>query len=128
MATDHLPHELVYQRALMLAAPQHLPVRVYQRNIINAQTVHGGRVRNGIKGQADLEVIVLGTALHVEVEAKTESGRLSPEQRKWQAFCQRSNIPHLVVRVRPNETVSETVTRWIQELRTCIENHAPRRL
>lgn len=120
--------ELDYQRRMMLETPRYLPVRVYQRNIINTRNEFGRRVRNGIKGQADMEVIVLGTGLHVEMEAKAVDGVMSPEQLKWQAFCQRSNIPHLVVRVLRKETPEETITRWIQELRTCIESHVPRHL
>ena len=114
-------NELAYQHAFIAAAPYHLPARLYQRNIINTQTIHGTRVRNGIKGQADIECIVFG-GLHIELEAKAIKGRLSPQQLKWQAFCHRNDIPHLVVRVAPDETPDQTIARWIEELRTCIES------
>ena len=43
-------NELAYQHAFVQAAPYHLPVRLYQRNIINTRTIHGTRVRNGAPG------------------------------------------------------------------------------
>lgn len=112
--------EIAYQHAFIAAAPYHLPARLYRRNIINVNTEFGRRVRNGIKGQADIECIVFG-GRHVEIEAKAIDGRLSPQQKKWQAFCLKNSIPHLVVRVHPNETPDQTITRWIEELRTCIK-------
>ena len=114
-------NELAYQHAFIAAVPYHLPARLYQRNIINVKTEFGARVRNGIKGQADIECIVFG-GLHIEIEAKAIDGRLKPQQKKWQAFCLKNDIPHLVVRVAPNETPAQTIARWIEELRTCIES------
>lgn len=107
--------------SFMAAVPHVLPdARVFRRNIINATTTFGTRVRNGIKGQADAYCLVRG-GLHVELEAKSATGSLSKEQLAWQAFCLRFDIPHLVLAARRNETPNDTVARWVAELRTVVE-------
>ncbi len=94
-------------------------VRVFRRNVLNVKTAFG-RVRNGIKGQADAYALVEG-GRHVELEAKSATGSLSKPQRKWQAFCLEFRIPHLVLKARRNEAPADTVARWVEELRTAIE-------
>ena len=105
----------------MAAVPHAIPsARVFRRNIINAVTVHNTRVRNGIKGQADAYCLVRG-GLHIEIEAKSATGRLTEAQVKWQSFCLRFDIPHLVLAARKNESPIDTVARWVSELRTVVE-------
>lgn len=110
--------------AFMAAAPYSIKdVFIERRNIINVETKFGQRVRNGIKGQADAFSLSPG-GLHVELEAKSATGRLAEHQRKWQALCERRNIPHMVLVARHQEPNRETIARWIEELKTCIESHA----
>lgn len=93
-------------------------VRVFRRNIINVMTKHG-RVRNGIKGQSDAYAIVRG-GRHVEVETKSATGSLTKEQRAWLAFCEKFEIPHLVLTARKGEDSDATVSRWISELQIVV--------
>lgn len=104
------------QWALLAAAPAAIPtLRLFRRNV---GTVRIGRrvMRFGVAGQADLWGVWKGGRL-VEVELKAAGGRLSPEQRDWAAFCASWGIPHVVLRAEANETVAETVDRWICELK-----------
>lgn len=116
--TDLLHH-------FILRAPLEIPAlwRVERRNIINVATVHGARVRNGIKGQADAFALTRG-GLHIELETKAARGVLAEAQERWRDACQAAGIPHLVLRARRGETPGETVTRWIDELRAVVESKA----
>lgn len=101
--------------AWIARVPYTLPhVRIFRRNIINGQLTTGQRVRNGIKGQADAYAICDG-GLHVEIEAKSATGRLTEEQKQWQAYCRARRIPHIVLTAGKNETPEETVERWVSE-------------
>lgn len=116
--TDLLHH-------FILRAPQEIPTlwRIERRNIINVETTHGARVRNGIKGQADSFALTRG-GLHIEIETKAARGVLEEAQRRWRAACVAHGIPHLVLRARKNESPDDTVTRWIDELRAVVESKA----
>lgn len=104
----------------MAAVPHAIPrARVFRRNVINVKTSFG-RVRNGIKGQADAYCLVHG-GRHIEIEAKSATGTLTPEQLKWQSFCRKFDIPHIVVVARKGEPPADTVARWVAELRTVVE-------
>ncbi len=50
-------------------------------------------------GMADLYGIIKTPcgAMHFEIEIKTGSSRLSPNQKKWKTFCENFNILHLTV-------------------------------
>lgn len=107
----------------MVATPATLPhVCIFRRNILNVRTDTGRRVRNGIKGQADAYALVDG-GRHVELEAKSATGVMSPKQLAWQRNCRRRGIPHLVIRARQTETPDATVARWVAELREEIARH-----
>ena len=100
--------------------PHMLPhVRVFRRNVLNVETVHGFRARNGIPGQADAYAIVEG-GLHVELETKAARGTLAEAQKAWRASCLRRRVPHLVLRAHRNEDPDATVGRWIAELQAAV--------
>jgi len=103
-------------------APHALPgLFVERRNILNVQTVHGFRARNGIIGQADSFAVYLGR--HVEIETKAARGTMRDAQVAWRKRCVEGAGPlpplcqHLVLRARKEEESSATVSRWIEELR-----------
>jgi hypothetical protein len=105
------------------AAPHTLPdVRVFRRNIINVETIHGFRARNGIAGQADAYAIFRG-GRHVELETKAARGTMRKAQIAWRAWCERWQVPHLVLRAVKGEQPSDTVVRWIAELGAAV--HVP---
>ena len=108
------------QVALLLAAPTRLPsVRFFRRNI-GAAKMHGGAtVRFAIPGQADLYGVTRGGG-HLEVELKAAGRHLEPDQRAWAAWCAEWEVPHIVLTGRKEETIEETVERWLGELERLI--------
>lgn len=60
----------------------------YRRNVGVARTQRGEVVRFGIPGQADIGGIYRGRA--VEVEVKTDEGRLSEAQKRWKMAVERA--------------------------------------
>lgn len=120
-------NELELMRMFMAEAATALPhVRIFRREIINAEVSKGGRhfhMKSGIKGQADLYALV-NAGLHVEIETKAAKGRLLEEQKVWRAFCLERRIPHLVLRAKAAEHPAETVERWIAELRAVVTSAA----
>lgn len=115
--------EIELMRMFMAEVPAALPhVRVFRRDIINAEVSHGGRsfhVKSGTKGQADLYALVDG-GLHVELETKAAKGRLADEQKVWREFCLSRRIPYLTLRACKGEHPAVTCERWIAELRAVI--------
>lgn len=113
--TDLLHH-------LILRAPREIePLwRIERRNIINVETKHGARVRNGIKGQSDAFAL-RRDGWHIEIETKAARGVMAEAQKNWRAACLAWGIPHIVLRARRGEKPEETVTRWIDELRAVVE-------
>lgn len=116
--TDLLHH-------LILRAPLEIPDlwRIERRNIINVETKHGARVRNGVKGQADAFALTHG-GRHIEIETKAARGVLAEAQERWRAACIARGVPHLVLRARRDEAPEDTVSRWIDELRAVVETKA----
>jgi hypothetical protein len=102
--------------AFIARVPYTLPVRIFRRNVAHGKLENGGYVRNGIKGQCDTYAVVKGTAKHIEIEAKSATGRLSQDQKQWQAFCRVWGTPHIVLVAGKDETPEETVERWVLEL------------
>lgn len=110
------PSEKELQSALLLAAPAAIPnLRLFRRNIGKAR-FKSAVVSFAIKGQSDLYGIWRGGRV-IELELKTSTGALSPEQLSWQAFCRSWGVSHLVLRAREGESTSDTVARWIIEIR-----------
>lgn len=107
--------ESTLQVALLLALPARLPsVRFFRRNV-GAAKFRGATVRFAIKGQCDLYGYVRGGRT-IEVELKAPGKRLEPDQKTWAAWCKEWGVPHIVLTGRDEETVEETVERWIVEL------------
>lgn len=105
------------QSALLLAAPARIPdLRLFRRNIGEAKLRGGYTVQFGIPGQCDLYGIVRGGS-HLEVELKGVKTPMSVEQRVWAEWCAEWGIPHIVLRAKKDETISQTVDRWCLELR-----------
>lgn len=103
------------QARLLLVAPERLPtLRLFRRNI-STVNLRGYKVQFGIPGQGDLYGLVRG-GRHLEIELKSATGSLNPEQRAWREWCIGWGIPHVVLKARKDETVEETVERWCDEL------------
>jgi len=118
--TDHL------QPALLLAAPKRIPdLRLFRRNIITARVPsHDNqpfdarsdrKVRAGIKGQADLYGFWRG-GWPIEIEFKSVTARSTPEQIRWAEWCREWGVPHLLLRALKEETLDETVQRWLGQI------------
>lgn len=106
------------QWALLKAAPAAIPhLRLFRRNVGTVR-VQNRTMRFGVAGQADLYGVFRG-GLHLELELKAAGGRLSPEQRAWQAFCLSWKVPHVLLVGGASETTDQTVERWIAEIREC---------
>jgi len=92
------PSEATIQAEIMLAIQRRWPQAViYRRNVGKARDPRSGRViQFGIAGQADIGVIIDGRA--VEVECKSETGRQSKEQRRWQTVVERAGGAYLLAR------------------------------
>lgn len=67
-----------------------------RRNVGVAVSASGSVVRFGQPGMADIEGVFRGH--HVEIETKSERGRQSPAQRRWQAAVERAGGTYLLVR------------------------------
>lgn len=106
-----------FMRAAHLALPDE--VRLFRRNIINVRSIHGTQVRNGIKGQCDAYAVQRG-GRHIEIEAKSATGRIEAEQAKWRALCERFAIPYLLLVARSGEDSKVTVDRWVEEFKACL--------
>lgn len=119
MTTMPLLNETDLLHMLIERVPFALPhVRVFRRNIINRKVTEAGRtfvIRNGIKGQSDAYALIKG-GRHVEIETKAATGRLEKEQKAWRAYCAAFEIPHLILRARPQEAPVVTIERWVNEL------------
>jgi hypothetical protein len=70
----------------------------------------------GIPGQSDLYCYVYGGRV-IEVELKSQNGRLTPEQRAWRDWCLAGQIPWLCLWPWPGEAPVETVRRWVEAIR-----------
>lgn len=105
------------QTELLLRAPKEfLHLRIFRRNVVVAR-VEGRTIHAGVKGQADLYGILRG-GKSIEIEIKSATGSLSPEQKAWASWCEEWSVPHMVLKARRGEIESDTIDRWIEELRT----------
>lgn len=57
-----------------------------------------GFVRFGLPGMADISGIQFGTGKRIEIEAKTETGRQTPEQKRWQLMIERFGGVYILAR------------------------------
>lgn len=82
----HQPNipESVLQR-LILAHVNKIPsVKVWRANTGLASTVHGTKLRFGIKGQADITGILGPTGKRLEIEVKSSTGKQTADQQAWE--------------------------------------------
>ena len=105
-------------RELLYEAARALPhLRLFRRNIlklrvIDARTQLERMVIAGIPGQCDLYGIQYGGRC-MEVELKSENGRLTPDQRTWRDWCLAGQVPWMCLWPWPGESKEETVQRWV---------------
>jgi hypothetical protein len=113
--------ESTLQAALLEAAPRELPgVRLFRRNVGVAK-MRGATLRFSIPGQADIYGYIKGDpARAVEIELKSATGTLEPDQRRWRDWCVAWGVPHIVLKAKKDESVEQTVARWIVELRALV--------
>lgn len=104
------------QRRLLDEYARHLPELRLFRRMVGKADVGGREIAFGIRGQSDLYGYWQGGAA-VEVELKSATGSLREEQKRWIAWCERWGVCAVVLQAKRDETVDETVARWITELR-----------
>ena len=103
-------------RELLYEAARTIPwVRLFRRNVLRLR-VEDRMVISGVKGQCDLYGLAFG-GTHLEIELKSQNGRLTPEQRAWRDWCQAGQIPWLCLWPWPGEVPAETVRRWVEAVR-----------
>lgn len=123
MSKNVLEGEL--QVAFLLEAPKVFPeLRLFRRNVMKIRVAdpRTGRVRSmrfAVPGQCDLYGICTG-GLHVEIELKSATGSLEPDQRSWRDFCSEWCIPYALLKAKKGESIPETIARWMVELRQAI--------
>jgi hypothetical protein len=109
--------EIYLMREFMHEASKALPnVRLFRRNVAKIK-VEDRIIATGIAGQCDLYAIVRG-GRHIEIELKSKAGKLSEEQLRWGLWCESWGVPWTVMCPLPKETPDQTVSRWIEELRS----------
>ena len=119
-----MSHESTLQASFLLVQPLELPsLRFFRRNIGEAKLRGGYTVKFGIAGQFDFYAIQTG-GLHIEVELKSSTGTLRPAQREWRDFCIAWKIPFVILKGRHEESVDDTVKRWIEEMRELLSRHS----
>ncbi len=102
-------------RELLYESARTIPwVRLFRRNVLRLR-VDDRMVISGVKGQCDLYGLVFGGA-HLEIEVKSQNGRLTHEQRAWRDWCLAGQIPWLCLWPWQNETKEETVQRWVSAI------------
>ena len=105
-------------RELLYEAARAIPhLRLFRRNIlrlkvVEARTGKDRMVIAGIPGQCDLYGIQYGGRC-IEIEIKSQNGRLTPEQHAWRDWCLAGQIPWACLWPWPRETKEETVQRWV---------------
>lgn len=114
-----MPTEIQLQSALLLEAPRVLTsARLFRRNV-GAARFKGHVVQFGIPGQCDLYAITRAS-IHVEVELKLWMGRLRPAQIEWKSFCESWGVRWVLLQSWKQESVDQTVRRWIYELQSSL--------
>ena len=104
-----------YLHALLLrAATEFRDVALFRRNV-GAVRVEGRYFRAGIEGQADIYGLGRG-GRHFEIEVKRFT-KLSPAQLRWRDWCDKRDIPWLLLDVLLGELPAQTIERWVGELR-----------
>lgn len=103
-------------KAIHLAIGSRPDARLWPANTGAARTRNangelGRVVRFGLKGQADLSGILMGSGRRLEIEVKTGTGRLSPAQAAFANVIRRAGGVHIVAR-----SVDDAVTQLDAEI------------
>lgn len=89
--------------------------------MVGVAEVHGTKVRFGIAGQCDLHGFTRdGRA--VEVELKSATGSLSPEQAAWRDSLRGWGVAWFCLKAARGEAPETTIIRWIAELGQAIRD------
>jgi hypothetical protein len=114
-------YESTLQAAFLIAVPKVFPnLRLFRRNVGVAK-VRGATIRYSIPGQCDLYGYIRGAQSRVvEIELKSATGTLEPEQKMWRDFCLAWGVPWICLKAKKDETADETVSRWCDELKVMI--------
>lgn len=104
--------------------PYVLPhVLVFRRSIVRGMMAEGWYASSGIAGHGDA-FWYASPSVHRhyagEVEWKARTGRMRESQTRWRARCELLGIPYLLLRAAKNESESDTVERWVDELKTAL--------
>lgn len=118
MSAKEIPllRELLYELGRALPHARAFRRNVLKLRVVDARTQRDRMVIAGIPGQSDLYLYIYGGRV-IEVELKSENGRLTPEQRAWRDWCQAGQIPWLCLWPWPGEAPEQTVRRWVEAIR-----------
>lgn len=109
--------ETDFVKALMMALPLALPVRLWRQNAGQWQTSVGNVIHGAPKGAADVSGIVLGPGWRLEIEAKVGVRKQTPEQKQWERRIVEWGGIYVLVR---DDGRSNTVGRAVELVRRAI--------
>lgn len=95
-------------------------VRVFVRSVGVFELEDGRVFRAGLRGQSDLYAITKG-GRHIEIEVKSKTGKLTPDQERWRDWCQSFGVPWFLLKPEGDETQGQTLERGIQMLRAAMK-------
>ena len=74
--------------------------RFFVRPVLVTKLDNKRYVKSGVAGQADIYGFVRakGKTIHVEIEVKTQKGKLSVAQKKWRDMCKTLGVPWILAR------------------------------
>ena len=90
------PSESQIQNEIMREFATRPDMRLWRANVLAAR-MHGRLVRAGVPGQADLSGI-LADGRRLEIEVKSETGRLSEDQKRFGEMITRFGGVYIVAR------------------------------
>lgn len=73
-------------------------LRLWRMNTGAAIRPHGGLIRFGLPGMADISGIMRPSGRRIEIECKTKTGRQSKEQQAWQRMIEWAGGLYLIAR------------------------------
>jgi len=119
-------NESTFMAELLVALGHHLPVRCWRQN---AGVFHlaGGMVAKGApEGAADITGVVIPEGWRLEVEVKSATGRMRPEQVRWEGWCGAWGAVHAVVKYDARQDPAANVARGVEIVRAAIAARAAR--
>lgn len=115
-----MKYESTLKAVLLRDAPIVIPnMRLFVRNTGEAKMPSGNYVQFSVPGQCDLCGYLKGGQA-IEIELKSATGTLRPDQRVWRDWCLGWGVPWILLKGKEDETAEQTVSRWFGELKTMI--------